>query len=75
MIETVEVTVRRFDAIDERFARDYGEGERTLEFWNTMMWRYYAQQCANLRVAPTRDMPLVCEYFRLVYPDRERAVH
>ncbi|MGL4240942.1 MAG: ASCH domain-containing protein, partial [Beijerinckiaceae bacterium] len=33
VIETTEITERRFDEVDERFAYDEGEGFRTLEDW------------------------------------------
>jgi len=70
VIETVEVTVRRFDEIDERFAHDEGEGLRTLTEWREGHRRYFER---NGGYAP--DMQLLCERFRLVEalnrPDEE----
>ena len=61
LIETVEVTVRRFDEIDEAFAYDEGEGFRTLPEWRAGHQAYFER---NGGFAP--DMLLICERFRLV---------
>ena len=61
VIETVEVTVRRFDEVDEAFAYDEGEGFRTLAHWRQGHRRYFER---NGGFSP--DMELICERFRLV---------
>lgn len=60
VIETVEVTIRRFDEVDAAFALAEGEND-TLEGWRRDHERYFAR---NGGFAP--DMPLVCERFRVV---------
>jgi uncharacterized protein YhfF len=61
VIETVEVTVRRFDEVDEKFAWDEGEGFRTLADWRAGHQAYFER---NGGFSP--DMELICERFRLV---------
>lgn len=61
IIETVEVSVRRFDEVDERFAYDEGEGMRTVAEWRAGHQAYFER---NGGFSP--DMELVCERFRLV---------
>jgi uncharacterized protein YhfF len=61
IIETLEVTVRRFDEMDDAFARDEGEGLLTLDDWRTGHRAYFTR---NGGYAP--DMLLLCERFRLV---------
>lgn len=61
VIETVEVRVRRFDEVDEKFAADEGEGSRTLAGWREGHRAYFAR---NGGFQP--DMELLCERFRLV---------
>lgn len=61
LVETVEVTTRRFDEIDERFARDEGEGDGTLRWWRDAHRAYFER---NGGFAP--DMMLLCERFQLV---------
>ncbi len=61
VIETVEVTVCRFDEVDESFAFDEGEGSRTLAGWREGH-RAYFERNGGFR----SDMELLCERFRLV---------
>jgi uncharacterized protein YhfF len=61
VIETLEVTIRRFDQMDEAFARDEGEGDRTLAWWRGAH-RAYFERTGTF----SPDMQLVCERFRLV---------
>ena len=61
VIETVELTQRRFDEVEEDFAYDEGEDDRTLAAWRREHEVYFRR---NNQFAP--DMPLYCERFRLV---------
>ena len=66
LIQTTEVRVLPLEKIDAQFAFDYGEGDRTLEWWKREMWRYYVHECERIGRKATRDMPLVCERFHVV---------
>jgi uncharacterized protein YhfF len=71
VIETVEVTIKRFNEVDEAFAHDEGEGFRTAADWRERHRGYFER---NSVFSP--DMELVCERFRLVEAldrDDERA--
>ncbi|MDQ3006304.1 MAG: ASCH domain-containing protein [Chloroflexota bacterium] len=68
IIEFTEIEVRPFNAIDEAFAYDYGEGDRTLAWWRAAMRDYYVGECHSLKREPSESMPLVCMRFRLLYP-------
>jgi uncharacterized protein YhfF len=61
ILETVELTQRRFHEVDAAFAHDEGEGDRTLAYWRAAHERFFRRQGT---FAP--DMPLYCERFRLV---------
>ncbi len=61
VIETTELVMRRFDEVDDLFAFDEGEGDRTLAYWRRAHRKYFERQ-GNF--AP--DMSLWCERFRLV---------
>ncbi len=61
VIELTEVSYRRFDQVDAAFARDEGEGDRSLAHWRDAHRRYFG------RLGKFRDdMMLMCERFRLV---------
>jgi uncharacterized protein YhfF len=61
VIETVELTARRFDAVDAAFAFDEGEGDRSLADWRRGHRIYFTR-----RGQFTEDMALMCERFRVV---------
>lgn len=61
LVETVELTCRRFEDVDKSFAHDEGEGDRSLEYWRRAHRDYFTRQGAF-----SRGMDLYCERFRLV---------
>jgi len=61
VLQTMELTQRRFDEVDAAFAFDEGEGDRSLAFWRAAHRRYFSR----LKLYRT-DMMLWCERFRLV---------
>ena len=61
VIETTEVSIRRFNEVDEDFARDEGEGDLSLAYWREGHEAYFAR---NGGFEP--EMELICERFRLV---------
>jgi uncharacterized protein YhfF len=68
VIRTRELRILSFNEVDEGFARDYGEGDRTLAWWRRNLWMYYERECRSLSRTPSEDMPLICERFEVVYP-------
>jgi uncharacterized protein YhfF len=61
VIETLEVTYRRYSEVDAAFAHDEGEGDRSLAFWRDAHRRYFTRLGRF-----SEDMMLMCERFRLV---------
>ena len=61
VLETVELTRRRFEEVDDQFAHDEGEDDRTLASWRAAHQAYFTR---NGGFAP--EMLLNCERFRLV---------
>ena len=67
IVETTEVEVRPYDEVDEKFAYEEGEGDRSLEYWREAHRRFFSRTLPNLGKEFTPEMPLVCERFRVVY--------
>jgi len=61
VIETTEVTYRRYNEVDSAFASDEGEGDRSLAYWRQAHRNYFGRQGKF-----SEDMMLMCERFRLV---------
>ena len=61
VIESTEVTYRRYSEVGATFAHDEGEGDRSLAYWRSAHRRYFERQGKF-----SEDMMLMCERFRLV---------
>lgn len=61
VLESVELTQRRFDEVDEAFAFDEGEDDKTLESWRQGHQEYFTRHGI---FAP--DMLVWCERFKIV---------
>lgn len=68
VVETGQVDIRPFNAVDEEFARAEGEGDRTLAYWRDAHWRFFTRECERIGREPDETMPLVCERFRVIFP-------
>jgi uncharacterized protein YhfF len=70
VIETIEVSFRRYRDVDAAFASDEGEGDRSLAYWRSAHRRYF-ERLGRF----SEDMMLMCERFRLVkiFESAERA--
>ncbi len=67
IIQTTEVCIIPFDEVGEEYARDGGEGDRSLLSWRKMYWEYIVSECARIGRDPTEKAPLVMERFKVVY--------
>jgi len=61
VIETVELTQRRFSDVDSAFAYDEGEGDRSLAHWRQTHRAYFSRLGKF-----AEDMLLYCERFQVV---------
>jgi uncharacterized protein YhfF len=64
VIETTSVDIRPFSQVDEAFAWDEGEGDRTLRDWKDGHREFFA----GLGIALTDDTEMVLERFTLLWP-------
>lgn len=66
IIETTEVEIRRFDQVDERFAYEEGEGDRSLAYWRRVHTEFFTRTLPRIGRKMDETMPLVCERFKVV---------
>jgi uncharacterized protein YhfF len=67
IIETTEVTQRRFDEVDTDFARAEGEGDFSLDYWRNAHKTFFSRTLPKIGKEFSEDMPLVCERFKLIH--------
>jgi uncharacterized protein YhfF len=64
VIRAIEVAVRRFGDVDEAFAWDEGEGDRTLSWWRQAHIWFFSEQGTRI----DEDTLMVLERFELLWP-------
>lgn len=67
IIETAEVTIKKYNEVDTDFARDEGEGDLSLEYWREAHKRFFTRTLPAIGKEFRDDMPLVCERFKVVW--------
>jgi len=66
IIETTEVQIKAFNEVNDRFAYDEGEGDRSLAYWRRVHWEAFSRECSAIGREVNEKMPIVCERFRVV---------
>jgi uncharacterized protein YhfF len=74
IIRTTRVYIRPFNEVDEEQAYLEGEGDRSLNYWREVHWRFFSRECDQIGRTPDETMPVICERFELVYhePSKQR---
>ncbi|GGB74105.1 hypothetical protein N798_05670 [Knoellia flava TL1] len=70
LLETTDVDLVPFDEVTEEHARLEGEGDLSLAHWREVHERFFTQTASHDR-GFARDMPVVCERFRVLYTDED----
>lgn len=68
VLRTIELRLGPMSSVDERFAWDEGEYDRTLETWLAEHRRYFSRTCARLGLEMSEEIALVFERFTVVWP-------
>jgi len=71
LVETYEITVRRFREVDADFAAAEGENDLSLGGWRQAHWTFFSREAVKEGYEVGEDMLLSCERFRVLYrPER-----
>jgi uncharacterized protein YhfF len=65
---TTEVTIKPLFQVDEAFAWDEGEGDRTRDWWLDAHRRYFARQATREGFEIDDEILTVFEHFEVVWP-------
>jgi uncharacterized protein YhfF len=72
ILRYTDVRTGRLDSADERFARDEGEGDLTLNSWLTDHRAFFERRCAAQRIAKPSDgvdgLETIFQRFAVVWP-------
>ncbi|HEX8249880.1 MAG TPA: ASCH domain-containing protein [Pyrinomonadaceae bacterium] len=70
VIQTTEVRHLPFREVDEQFAFDEGEGDRTLEYWRRAHQKFFIECCRELDIEFNESMLISCKRFNLLFPKK-----
>jgi uncharacterized protein YhfF len=68
VLETTEIRIMPMNEVDEQFAYDEGEGDRSREYWYAAHERFFNRTLSEIGREFDPTMPLVLERFKLIYP-------
>lgn len=66
VIETRRVEIRRFCEVDANFAAIEGEGDKSLEYWQTVHRTYLRAECARVGAGWDESSEVVLDYFEII---------
>jgi uncharacterized protein YhfF len=67
IIKTTEIRILPFNQVDEEFAADEGEGDRSLRYWRAAHWEYFTRKCREMGKEASETMEVICERFKVEY--------
>lgn len=68
IIQTSELTVTPFNEVDEAFAAEEGEGDKSLRYWREVHTDFFTQECDSIGKRTFNEtMPVLCEKFKVIY--------
>ena len=70
IIRTERVSIVPFRDIGADHARREGEGDLSLAYWRSVHEAFFAKELAEAGLVFGEDLPVVCEEFRKVWPDK-----
>jgi uncharacterized protein YhfF len=68
VLRSTELRVGVIESVDDAFAWDEGEGDRSRAWWLDAHRRFFTRTCAARGAEFTEDLEVVFERFRLVWP-------
>ena len=71
VIKTTLVYVCAFDRVAPFHAAKEGEGDGSLSYWRKVHKAFFSKELEEIGLAFTRQTPVVCEEFEVVYPKKE----
>ena len=66
LVDTFEITVRKYSDIDAEWAKAEGEGDLSLDYWQTAHWKFFTEAAKLKGYEVSEDMLLACERFRVI---------
>lgn len=72
IIQSTKVSIVPFREIGTEHAFREGEGDRSLTYWQKVHIAFFTRELAAADLPFHEDIRVVCEEFRVVYPEKEK---
>lgn len=66
VVKTTRVEIVKYKDITPEYAIIEGEGDKSLEYWKDVHWKYYSNEMKEHGEIPSEEMEIVCEYFETI---------
>lgn len=73
ILRIIELRIGALGSVDDAFAWDEGEGDRSRRYWLEAHRAFFRRRCAQLGVPFGDDLEVVFERFALVWPPQRDA--
>lgn len=70
VVLTDRVTVLPYRDVGAEHARREGEGDRSLAYWRQLHGAFFQEELSAAGLTFAEDMPVVCEEFHVIWPER-----
>ena len=67
IVETIDISIHKYNEVDADFASAEGEGDLSLKYWREAHKNYFSRVLPKVGREFSEEMPLVCERFRVIY--------
>lgn len=67
IIEITKIELVQYNRITAEFAKQKGEGDKSLAYWKKVHQAYYTREMKLFNAKFEQDMVIVCEYFKTIY--------
>ena len=67
IVETIEISIHKYNEVDADFAHTEGEGDLSLNYWRDAHKNFFSRVLPKVGREFSEDMPLVCERFKVIY--------
>ena len=68
IIQTKQISIKKFNEVDAEFARKEGEGDLSYAYWYEAHTNFFKRTDSKENPQFSEDMLLVCEEFEVVFP-------
>ncbi len=72
IVEVTDVEIKPYNKVTAAFAFIEGEGDKSLNYWRKVHWKFFSMECVELGKQPSEDMHVILEQFTVIWKEQEQ---